>query len=137
MGKLTVDGLGALDMDLKKFHDIPDNVIDAMLQAQADVIEPAQKAKGLAYGVHRTGVTLASIKRGKVKRTSFAAYLYVTPQGKNAKGTPNTAVAFINEFGKHGQESRPFIRDANEESADEVADAAAKVHDGWLSSNGL
>ena len=116
---------------------MPDEMLDNMLQAQADVIEPAQKMKGRAYGVHRTGVTLESIKKGKPKKNNDGKAIYITPMGTNADGNRNAEVAFINEFGKHGQAPRPFIRDANEEHADEAVEASAEVYGKWLSSKGL
>lgn len=137
MGKLTVDGLSQLSLSMKEIQEIPDDVTRKMLHAQADVVVKAQKEKGLEYGVHRTGVTLASIKKGRVKKDEWEKYINVTPQGKNAKGRPNTEVAFVNEFGKHGQAPRPFIREANEECADEAVAASEKVFNKWLDSKGL
>ena len=122
---------------MEELQDFPDDLLDEMLQAQADVIEPAQKEKGRAYGVHRTGVTLESIARGKPKKAKDGKAIYIYPEGTNADGNRNAEVAFINEFGKHGQAPRPFIRDANEEHADEAAEAAAEVYGKWLSSRGL
>ena len=40
---------------------LPDDVTDKMLLAGAEIAEKAQRAKGIAYGVYRTGLTLASI----------------------------------------------------------------------------
>ena len=87
--------------------------------------------------MHRTGVTLESIKRGKVKTTKTGRVLHVYLQGVNKDGNRNAEVAFINEFGKHGQPARPFIRDANEGSIDKAVDAAAEVYDKFLQSKGL
>lgn len=137
IGKLTVDGLSHLGMSMKEIQDIPENITDAMLNAQAKVVEQAQKKKGRTYGVYRTGQTIGSIRRGKIKRDKWEKFLHVTPQGTNAKGRPNTEVAFINEFGKHGQVPKPFIRDANEECADEAVEAAANVLNNFYSSKGL
>lgn len=137
MARMTTDGLARFAIDMEGISEIPDAVMDEMLQAQADVIEPAQKEKGLAYGVHRTGVTLKSIKRGTPKRIKDGKAIYITPMGTNEDGNRNAEVAFVNEFGKHGQPPRPFIRDANEEKADEAVDAAARKHGEWLASKNL
>lgn len=137
MATMKTNGLAEFYVSMEELENLPDVLLDEMLHAEADIIEPAQKAKGLAYGVHRTGVTLESIDRGKPKKTKDGKAIYIYPDGVNADGNRNAEVAFINEFGKHGQAPRPFIRDANEENADEAAEAAAKVYDGWLSSNGL
>ena len=118
---------------------IPESVMFDMLDAEADVVERAQKAKGQAYGVHRTGVTLASIKRGKKRRTKDGRAVEVAPQGTNSRGTRNAEVAFLNEYGVPSKKiaPRPFIRDANEECADEAVAAAEKVYDNYLNKKGL
>ena len=61
---MDTNGLTEFSLSMEEAQNIPDNVLYDMLNAQADVIEPAQKNKGRAYGVHRTGMTLSSIKRG-------------------------------------------------------------------------
>jgi len=124
-------------MSMEELQDIPDSVLKDMLEAQADVIEPAQKRKGRDYGVHRTGVTLGSIKRDKPRRTKDGGVISISLQGRNARGNTNAEVAFINEFGKRGQPPRPFIRDATEENADKASDAAANVYGDWLDSKKL
>ena len=137
MAQLTTDGLAEFSLSMEELRALPAAVLDEMLAAQADVIEPAQKRTGLAYGVHRTGVTLASIRRGRPQRTKDGKAIFITPQGKNADGNRNAEVAFINEFGKRGQAPRPFIRNANESHADEAVDAAARKYDLWLKSKQL
>lgn len=137
MATMATDGLDGFCLSLEELAGLPETVQDEMLNAAADVVESAQRRKGAAYGVHRTGVTLASIRRGKPKRRKGGRAIYVTPQGVNADGNRNAEVAFINEFGKHGQAPRPFIRDANEESADEAVQAAEKVYGDWLTSKGF
>lgn len=137
MAMMTTNGLAEFAVSLEEIREVPDGILDQMLNAEADVIEKAQKDKGLAYGVHRTGVTLASIKRSKTSKTGDGKEIIIIPMGTNSDGNRNAEVAFINEFGKHGQPARPFIRDANEEKADEAVDAAAAVYDKFLSSKGL
>lgn len=137
MATITTEGFTGFCVSMEELECIPDEVFDEMLNAMADVIEPAQKEKGLAYGVHRTGVTLESIKRGEPRRAKNGKHIGIYPEGTNANGNRNAEVAFINEFGKHGQAPRPFIRDACYEHADEAIDAAAKVHGEWLDSKGL
>lgn len=137
MARMTTNGIADFGISLEEIREIPDEVLDQMLNAEADVIEKAQKEKGLACGVHRTGVTIGSIKRSKTFKTKDGKTISIIPMGTNADGNRNAEVAFINEFGKHGQPARPFIRDANEEKADAAVDAAAAVYDKFLSSKGL
>lgn len=139
MARLSVSGAAELQLSHEQLASLPDSVLDAMLDAEAEVVERAQKKKGEAYGVHRTGVTLASIKRGKKLKTKDGRAVNIAPQGKNARGNRNAEVAFLNEYGvpKRNIAPRPFIRDANEEAADEAVSAAEKVYDDYLNKKGL
>lgn len=140
MAKFSVNGLDELALSMSEIAALPDSVLDAMLHAEADVVERAQRATGLAYGIRRTGKTLSSIKRGKSWRTADGKALEVYPQGMvpNGKKNKTTAeVAFINEYGKKGQPARPFIQDANEQAASETTSRAAKVYDNYLKTKGF
>lgn len=139
MARLSVSGAAELQLSHEQLAALPDSLLDGMLDAEADVVERAQKAKGRAYGVHRTGVTLASITRGKKRKTKDGRAVDVAPQGTNVRGTRNAEVAFLNEYGVPGKNiaPRPFIRDANEECADEAVAAAEKVYDDYLNKKGL
>jgi HK97 gp10 family phage protein len=137
MAEFNCKGLDDLMLSMAEVAEIPDDVQDQMLNAQADIVERAQKSKGEAYGVHRTGVTLGAIKRTKPKKAKDGRGLYVYPQGRNADGNRNAEVAFINEFGKRGQAARPFVNDGNESSATETTEAARKIYDNWLKSKNL
>ena len=128
-------GLEDLIGSFDKLANIPDGVLDEMLNAGADVIAEKQKAVGKRMGVHLTGVTLESIK--KAKKTGggkSGRYIDIYPDGRNADGNRNAEVAFINGFGKKGQDARPFMETANEESAGETTEAAAKVLQDWQES---
>lgn len=137
MATMWTDGIAQLAISLEEICETPRDVLDEMLNAEADVIARAQREKGRAYGVHRTGVTLASIKKSKTYKTKDGRSIFITPTGINADGNRNAEVAFVNEYGKHGQAARPFIRDANEEKAEEAVNAAAEIYDKWMSSKGL
>ncbi len=135
MASLNITGLGETLTTMEKIANIPDNVIDSMLNAGADVVVKKQKKVGLRMGVHKTGVTLDSIKKSqKTGKTSAGRYIDIYPQGKNADGNRNAEVAFINEYGKEEQPARPFMRTANEEAEAEVTDAEAEVLQDWQES---
>lgn len=130
-----MDGIDALMNDIQAVAELPEEVTDEILLAEAAVVERAQKKKAREYGVHRSGVTLESIGPTKPKSSgTVGASIYVYPQGKNADGNRNAEVAFVNEYGKSGQPPRPFIEAANEECADEAVEAAARVYDNYLRS---
>jgi len=132
MAKFTQYGIRDLIQEFDRLARVPDEVINDMLNAGADVIARKQKEVGRRMGVYRTGVTLDSIKKSrKTGKSAGGRYIDIYPQGKNADGNRNAEVAFINEFGKKGQSARPFMQTANEEAADEAIEASAKVFYGW------
>ena len=137
MAGFSVDGLDNLMLSLAEVAEIPGDIQDNMLNAQADIVVRAQKSKGSAYGVHLTGVTLGAIKKGKPKKSKDGRSVLVRLTGKNADGNANTEVAFLNEFGKKNQRARPFIKDANESSAEETTAAGFRIYDEWLKSKNL
>ena len=139
MASMSVDGAAALQLSNEQLASLPDSMLDEMLDAEADVVERAQQNKARAYRVYRTGMTLESIKRGKKRKTKDGRAVVVAPQGKNDRRTRNAEVAFLNEYGvpKRGIAARPFIRDANEECADEAVQKAYKVYDDYLNKKGL
>lgn len=140
MAKLSVNGLDDLMLSLEEIAAIPDDVATAMLDAEAQVVEEAQIAEGKTMGVYDTGQTLASIRRGRMKKgRDGTRQVYVTPQGTNDKGERNATVAFVNEYGVHsrGIPPRPFIATANEKAADPAVAEAEKIYDEFLRSKNL
>lgn len=137
MGSASTIGLDDLIRDYAALAELPDSVIDAMLTAEADVIEPEQHRTAKSMGVYKTGVTEGSIKRTKIKGKKDGRHLSIYPQGTNADGNPNAEVAFVNEFGKKGQPARPFIDTANKNKADQAVDGAAKVYNAFVDSKKL
>lgn len=140
MAKFTGNDVDGLMLDLGEIAELPDGVAEAMLAAEAEIVEEAQIYTGMKMGVHRTGVTLSSIRRGRMKRGKDGIRtMYVSPQGTNDKGDRNAEVAFVNEFGAPGRgiAARPFIKEGNELAADAAVEAAAKIHDEFLKSKNL
>lgn len=144
MPQFEVLGYGELSAALEDLANLPDELLDEMLEAESDVVESAIKAKAAAYGVEDTGQMISSIKRGPVRRIRDGKALTISPQGSRKRGntvTRNAEIAFINEYGKgkekQVQPARPFMRDAVEGSADEAVQAAASVYDDYLKSKNL
>lgn len=137
MATLSVNGYEAFSLSMAELAELPDDVLDEMLRAEAAVIETEQRQSGERYGVRRTGRTLASIGPGKIRRTSDGKAITVYPIGRNAKRDLTAMVAFLNEYGRPGQKPRPFIRDANERGAEKAAKAAEEVYDNYLRKKGL
>lgn len=140
MAEFGVTGLDELMLSMQEIAQIPDDVVDDILNAQADVTVEAQKAAGRQLGVEDTGITLQKLKKGRVKLRKGQRVLYITPTGSRKRGktrTRNAEIAFINEFGKKGQKARPFIKLGNEKSAEAATAAGFRVYDRWLKSKNL
>lgn len=140
MAQLSCSGLEEFALSMEEVAAIPEEIVEEMISAQADVVVTAQKAKAVAYGVRDTGFTEKSIKKGKPKVKNGVKCLYVTPAGTRKRGkgrARNAEIAFVNEYGTKRQAARPFIRDANEESAEETTQAGFKIYDQWLKSKNL
>jgi len=144
VGRLTVNGIDALSDDFAALARLPDSVIDGILDAEADVILPAQRAeiekqwngpKNLS-----TGMSAKSIKKGKVKKDRDGRSLSIYPKGTRKRGgqtTRNAEIAFINEYGKRGQPARPAISTANMKKEKEATDAGERVYNQFLDSRNL
>ena len=142
MAKVEMDGLGELTLSLKEIADLPDAVIDEMLNAQADIAAAAQQeeATRMLVGPYATGTTAMTVRKGKVKIKNGQRVIYVTPTGTRKRGktvTRNAEIAFLNEYGTRKIPARPFIRTANERTAVEQEKAAMKIYDDYLKSKGL
>ena len=153
MAEFSSFGLDELMLSLSEIAEIPEEVQDEILNAQADVTLEAQKNTVRAYGIYdeeNTGTHVAeSLKKCKVKlrKKDGTRVIYITPAGSRKRGgkrrwskvttTRNAEILFVNEYGKKGQKARPAIRDANEKSAGKATQAAMEVYDRWLKSKDL
>lgn len=141
MAEFKAVGLDELALSLQEIAEIPEDIQDEMLRAQGDIVAQAQRESAQRYGIQRTGTLIRSIKPGKVKLDKHGSrVLYVTPVGSRVRGgkkTTNAEIAFLNEYGTRGQRARPFMRDANERSAEAATQAAADIYYRWQDSRGL
>lgn len=141
MAEFRAVGLDELALSLQEIAEIPEDVQDEMLRAQGNIVAQAQRESAQRYGIQRTGTLIRSIKPGKVKLDKHGSrVLHVTPVGSRVRGgkkTTNAEIAFLNEYGTRGQRARPFMRDANERSAEAATQAAADIYYRWQESRGL
>lgn len=141
MAELSFGGLDEFMLSMEEIAQIPEDVQDAMLNAQADVVVEAQRQKARTYGVQDTGEMIRSIKKGRIKTGKNGVRLiYVTPSGSRKRGNTvvrNAEIAFVNEYGTRDQSARPFIKDANETSAEATTEAAAAIYFKWQEDKGL
>lgn len=141
MAEFKAVGLDELALSLQEIAEIPEDIQGEMLRAQGNIVAQAQRESAQRYGIQRTGTLIRSIKPGKVKLDKHGSrVLYVTPVGSRVRGgkkTTNAEIAFLNEYGTRGQRARPFMRDANERSAEAATQAAADIYYRWQDSRGL
>jgi HK97 gp10 family phage protein len=142
MAFFEVDGLADLIEDFEDIASLPEDVIDDMLNAEADVVAKTQKrtAESMLHGKYYTGDLAKSIKKSKVMKNSDGASIRIQFIGTRKRGeavSTNAEVAFVNEFGKRGQSPRPFIKTANDECAGEAVEKATEIHDAFLKSKNL
>lgn len=136
--KFEVRGLFDFD-DMINAMALPNDVMNDMLHAAADVVVKAQKrtAEKMLSGKYATGKLVESIGKSRIKtNVKDGKYIRIIFKGSRTRRgltTRNGEIAFINEYGKHGQAPRQFIRIANEECEEEALDAAGKVFDKFLS----
>ncbi|MFR5900771.1 MAG: hypothetical protein ACLUIO_14950 [Neglectibacter timonensis] len=86
MATFRIDGLEEFSLSLDEIAKIPDAVLDEMIEAQADIIEAAQKASAEAFGVKDTGIMQSSIGRGKPRRTRTGAlFPFIRGEAENVE----------------------------------------------------
>ena len=147
MAKVEFKGIDEVELSFKELAALPDELIDEMLNARADVIVEAQRAEARKLGKeyrnkgqakdYSTGLTARSIQKGKVKVKDGQRVLYITPTGSRKRGktvTRNAEIAFENEFGTKTIQAR---RKANEKSADAAVAAEYEVYNRFLTEKGL
>ena len=96
MAKVEFKGIDEVVTSLTELSELPDEVIDAMLNARADVVVKAQRAEARKLGTeyrnkgqkknYATGMTANSIRKGKVKVKDGQRVLYITPVGSRKRG---------------------------------------------------
>ena len=105
MAKFNAEGIEGLELSLEEFAQIPDAVVEEILNAGAEVVVKAQKNKIKELGLVDTGKLEQSIKAfPKVgrKRENWNRYVLVYPSGKH--GTWNRkAVTKKYKRSKHGR----------------------------------
>ena len=135
MARIEITGLGETLISMENIANIPDSVIQAMMEAQADIVVEAQKrtASTMLRGPYYRGGVVSGISKGKFKLTKDGAEHYVVFKGTQ-HGNRIAEIAFVNEYGKKNQPARPFIKTANEQATGEAAEAAAKILHDWQES---
>lgn len=165
MASFDTMGLDALILDLDEIGEIDEDTITGMLEAGGEVIRKAHveaiknifgkvsghleasptvyiktSSKGGNYryvlvypeGAHHTygarAKTYVKMNWGKPE---------IKTKGKHKKEATNQDVAFVHEFGGHGNAATQWMRETNEKHADEAVEAEFAVFDEWQKSHNL
>lgn len=138
MAQVFIEGIDAVGQMFRDLGEIPWEVTVKALDAMAAVAQQKVRASGEAMGVRdpKSQVhILDKITRSKPKQTEGGGRADVTFSGTRTRGntkTRNAEIAFLNEYGKRGQPARPFIRQAAEQGAEEIAAAGEKIIGDWF-----
>lgn len=120
-------------LTMQQLAQLPDDVQINMLEAQAEIVAQEIRRKGETYRVRRTGGTLESLRKGKVKRDKNGDMsLYIRFEGKNPRGTRYGEIAFVNNYGTSRQPARPFVTEGVRSAEQPAANAAEKIYNDWV-----
>ena len=144
MADVSVSGLDEFMNDLAALAELPDSVVEGILNAEADVVIPAQRSEieNRWSGPYSIGISANSVKKGDVKKLPDGGAIYIYPQGtreRGGKSVRNAEIAFINEYGAPGRgiAARPAISTATAKSEDRAVEAGEKVYNAYLDSKNL
>lgn len=129
--------------------DLPVELIDELLTAEADVIEPLirENAKKMLSGPYSTGLSEKSLARkppgyGKDKSRQLVLVWRGTRREfiKNGKAVRrkeirNAEGAFLNEYGTRNNPPRPFISDGIDRGEKSAFDNAEVIFRSWQEKN--
>lgn len=136
-------GLDSLILDLDEIREIDDDTMNRMLDAGGEVIRKAHESKISELFAAHTG-NLAGSPFVHKKRSGSKRYVLIYPKGshhtyhaRRSKGggaatASNQDVAFVHEFGGHGNYPSQWMRTANEQHSSEAVDAMETVFNEFL-----
>lgn len=137
MPRLEISGFKELVEAFSRLEKVPDEVVIKAVQAMGDIAADAVKQQGEAMGVRDPNSDvhiLDQIKVGKPKTTEYGARADITFTGSRTRGktkTRNAEIAFLNEYGKRGQNARPFIKTAFQREEKKIVQAGADILGEW------
>ena len=138
MASLELSGFDDLSDAFRRISEIPFDVTEKALDGMAEVAAAKMKSTGESMGVRDPESNvhiLDKITRAKAKKTDTGGYENITFSGSRRRdktSTRNAEIAFVNEYGKTGQQARPFIATALAQFEDQIQDEAEEVIGGWI-----
>ncbi len=144
MARCTFNGIDGVILSYEEIAEIPEEIKDKMLSAEADVAIKYMQESLRDKGLVKTHTLLNSIKKRKKRNKDGDLIYLVSPQGthhvnKNGKTVRNGDVAFVLEFGAdfRGIRAYQWMRDAIEKGADDIVKAGLSVYDDYLKSKNV
>lgn len=147
MARFDVSGADAFLAGLEDMIDSMPQLRDEILEAEADVIEPALRQSIADTRLVRSGRLKGSIKRRKGKSAGVPV-IWIGPSGEHHRYIPGPGkdgivsagrVGYIGEYGIPGRgiRGREWLRKGIEKSQNNAFDAAEAVYDKHLKTNNL
>ena len=141
MATLTFSGTEELNNALASIHDIPWPVTEQALDSMAKIAAAEIKNTGEYMGVRDEASDvhiLDNIVTKKAKKTEDGGREKIAFDGKRNRGkttTRNAEIAFLNEFGKRGQDARPFIKTALTKNEAMISEPGVEIIGDWIEEN--
>lgn len=138
MATLELQGFDGLEDAMRRIAEIPFPVTEEALGAMAEVAADKIRSTGESMGVRDPESDvhiLDQITRSKPKQTNSGGYADITFKGsrlRHGTRTRNAEIAFVNEYGKRGQQARPFIGRAMTQNEEAIQEAGEKVIGEWI-----
>ena len=139
-------GLDSLILDLDEIKEIDNATMSKMLQAGGKVIKKAHEDKIRELFASHTGHLAGSPDLHEKMHSGSVRYVLIYPKGTHhtyharkggAAQASNQDVAFVHEFGGHGNYPSQWMRIANEQHTSDAVDAMETVFDEFLSKHNL
>ena len=141
IANLEITGLDELNEAFRKISEIPFEVTSKALTSMATVAASKIKQSGETMRIRDSESNehiLDKIKVSKPKKTDSGGYAEIGFSGTRRRGrqsTSNSYIAFVNEYGKRGQATRPFVSTAIEQNQNAIASPGEEIILGWIEKN--
>lgn len=141
MAGMTFTGTSELTDAFNRIHNIPWDVTEQALDSMAKVAAAEIKSTGEYMGIRDEDSDdhiLDHITTKKAKKTDDGGREKITFDGTRKRGntiTRNAEIAFINEYGKRGQDARPFMKTALTQNEALISDPGVKIIGDWIEEN--
>lgn len=150
MARLEVSGIDALLAGLDDMAESVPQLRDAILETEADVIEPALRRSISDEGLTRSFTLQRSISRRKIKLAGVPV-IRIGPAGEHHRYLPSGRrsnssgvvsagyVGYIHEYGvpRRGIKARQWLKKGVEKSQSAAFDAADSVYDNFMKKHNL